>query len=177
MTKKNDSTHRRLSISGLLIICVLISGVLCFSASSVPDFSLKRLDGSTFKMGDIIGKKVIIIDFWAIWCKPCQKMLKELNTFYLEHRENLEVLAISIDDPSAFAKVESYVKGKQFAFTVLLDPDSSVARIFTPNNRLPFTVIIDMQGKIAYSHTGYMPGFEKELEKITLPLMENKHEE
>ncbi len=151
-------------ISTIILITIMIAP-FTVQAKSVPDFSLKRLDGSTFKLSDIASNKVIVIDFWATWCKPCKKLLKKLNKIYLDYKDRVDVLAIATDDSSAFTKVETYVKSKKFAFTVLLDPDSSVSRIFNPSLQLPFTVIIDKKGDIAYSHTGYMPGYEKEIVK------------
>ena len=152
-----------------VLFIIVLGSLLVFppesSAKSVPDFSLKALDGSAYKFSDHVGKKIIIIDFWATWCKPCKKMLKKLNKLYLERKDQVDVLAISTDDSSSLARVESYVKSKNFAFTVLLDPDSQVARVFNPSQQLPFTVIIDRKGNIVYSHTGYLPGYEKELMK------------
>ena len=149
----------------ILIILILVTGlVVCQEAS--PNFSLKNLDGSLFKMSEYRGKKLILIDFWATWCKPCKKMLKKINIIYEKYKNDLEVLAISVDNSSAFSAVESYVKGKNFSFTVLLDPDLSVSRIFNPSSKIPYTVLLDRQGKIIYTHSGYLPGIEKELEKI-----------
>ena len=66
---------------------------------------------------------------------------------------------------SAIAKAEAYIKGKGFSFTVLLDTDSKVVRIFNPPMKLPFTVIIGKKGDVVHTHTGYIPGFEKEIIK------------
>lgn len=132
---------------------------------TVPGFSLKQLDGSVYKLSDQIGKKIIIIDFWATWCTPCKKLLKKLNQIYLDYKQHVEVLAISIDDTSAVAKAEAYIKGKGFSFTVLLDIDRKVVRIFNPPMKLPFTVIIGKKGDIVHTHTGYIPGYEKEIIK------------
>jgi peroxiredoxin len=142
------------------------------SQKSTFNFSLKNLDGSVFKMYEHIGKKVILIDFWATWCKPCKKMLKKINVLYRKYQDDICVLAISVDDSSAFSNVESYVKGKQFSFTVLLDPDNSVSRIFNPSLKIPYSVLLNREGKIVYSHSGYLPGFEKELERIILQSIE-----
>ena len=97
---------------------MLVHPPLQASSSSVPDFSLEQLDGSVYKLRDHIGKKIIIIDFWATWCKPCKKLLKKLNQVYLDYKQHVEVLAISIDGTSAVAKAEAYIKGKGFSFTV-----------------------------------------------------------
>ena len=164
-------------ISAILIIvlimtCFILPGSL--SGESVPDFSLKKLDGTIFNFREYIGKKVVVIDFWATWCKPCKKLLKKLDKIYLDNKDKIEVIAISTDNASAISKVESYVKSKRLSLTVLLDPDTSVARVFNPSLKIPFTVIINKMGDIVYSHTGYMPGFEKILRKKIETLTDEK---
>jgi len=149
----------------LIIVLVWLMALFFIYGELVPDFSLKKMDGSAFKLSDYLGKKIIVIDFWATWCKPCKKLLKKLNEIHLDYKDKVEVITISTDDASAFSKIESYIKGKRYSFMVLLDPDSSVSRIFNPSEQLPFTLIIDKKGNIAYTHTGYMPGYEKELIK------------
>jgi peroxiredoxin len=146
-------------------VLVFVFALAFVYGESLPDFSLKKMDGSAFKFSDHLGKKIILIDFWATWCKPCKKLLKKLNQIHLDYKDKVEVITISTDDVSAFSKVESYIKGKRFSFIVLLDPDSSVSRILNPPQILPFTLIIDKKGDIVYTHTGYMPGYEKELIK------------
>lgn len=150
-----------------LIITVVLLAVFALNSygESVPDFSLKNIDGSAFKLSDHLGKKIILIDFWATWCKPCKKLLKKLDKIQRDYNDTVEVITISTDDSSAFTRVESYIKGKRYSFTVLLDPDSGVSRIFNPSRVLPFTLMIDKKGNIVYTHTGYMPGYEKELIK------------
>jgi len=149
----------------IMLLMIMGSAVKYPASAPAPDFTLKRLDGSSFRLSDQIGKKVIIIDFWATWCKPCKKMLKELNQIYLDNKENVEVLAITIDDSSALSQVETYIKGKGYSFTVLLDTEGQVARIFNPAMKIPFNLIVDKKGKIVYTHTGYIPGFEVEIIK------------
>lgn len=150
-----------------LITILLLFGTVFFNGfgDQVPDFSLKNVDGSAFNLSDHLGKKIILIDFWASWCKPCKKLLKELDKVHKNYSDTVEVIAISTDDSSAFSQVESYIKGKRYSFIVLLDPESSVLRILNPPRVLPFTMLIDKKGDIAYTHTGYMPGYEKELMK------------
>ncbi len=145
---------------------LLLFSTICFS-SSIPEFSLKKLDGSTFSISEVLGKKVILIDFWATWCKPCKKLLKKLNKINKDYKSNVIVLAISTDKSSAFSRIESYIKSRNYSFTVLLDPDSSVSGLFNPSDAIPFTMIVDKERNIVFTHTGYIPGFEKELrEKI-----------
>ncbi|MCP5107796.1 MAG: TlpA family protein disulfide reductase [bacterium] len=159
----------------LMIVLVSLFLTLSFGyGESVPDFSLKKMDGSAFTLSDHLGKKIILIDFWATWCKPCKKLMKKLDKIHRDYKEHVEVITISTDDASAFSKVESYIKGKRYSFMVLLDPDNSVSRIFNPSLKIPFTLMIDKKGKIVYTHTGYMPGGEKELIKEIEKLISKK---
>jgi len=147
-----------------LLLCLLWL-TMPLMAGDVPDFTLDNLDGSVFKISDYMGKRVIIIDFWATWCKPCKKLLKKLQQIKDEFADDVYVVTISIDDASALSAVKTYVKGRRFDFMVLLDPDSTVAKMFNPCRKVPFTMMIDKQGKIVYTHSGYLPGDEKELIK------------
>lgn len=154
---------------------ILIATVISIVFSSllicrIPDFSLKKLNGEKFNIGDHLGSKIIVIDFWATWCKPCLKLLKKLNMLRGQFQDKILFIAISTDDSSAFSRIENLIKSRKYKFTLLLDPDSSVSSLFNPSSRIPFTMIIDKHGKIRYTHTGYIPGFERDLKKKLIQL-------
>lgn len=150
-----------------IIILIFISSIF---PSSLPDFSLKKIDGTQFSISDVLGKKIIIIDFWATWCKPCKKLLKKLDELGHEFRDQVIVLAISTDESSSFARIESFVKSRGYKFTVLLDPDSIVSGIFNPAGTIPYTMIVDLNRKIVFTHTGYVPGIEKKIREKVIEL-------
>ena len=150
------------------IMTVLMMMLLMISAAhaaELPDFSLQDIDGNKFQMSEHAGKQVIIISFWATWCVPCKQLLTRLEKIRREHPEIL-ALAISTDDSSTLAGVRPYVSGKKFGFTVLLDLDNKVVRMFDPEKKIPITIVADKNGNIVYSRTGYLPGDEKEIRKI-----------
>ncbi len=143
-----------------LLMAAVVAGI--GHAGTVPEFAGKKLDGTVFRSADVVGKQVVVLDFWATWCAPCIKMLKKLQTIHETHPEVL-VLAVSIDDASSMAKVSQFIQGKGYTFPVLLDPESSILRAFNPSLDISFTVVIDKRGEIAYRHSGYVPGDEKAL--------------
>jgi cytochrome c biogenesis protein CcmG/thiol:disulfide interchange protein DsbE len=157
--------NRRLHSKILLIPALLFLSIPTLHAAALPDFSLQDLNGSQFHMRDRIGKEIVIITFWAMWCSPCKQLLTKLEKMRLEHPDLL-VLAISADDSSTLAGVKPYVSGKNFGFTVLLDTDSKVLRMFDPEKKIPVTVVADRTGNIVYSRIGYLPGDEKEIQKL-----------
>lgn len=151
--------------TGIILFLLL----LFFSAvqpTAIGDFSLKNIEGGLFRLNDILGRKIIVVEFWATWCTPCKKLLKRLNTIQKQYRGQVEVVAISVDEASAFSAIESYIKVRGFEFTVLLDADSKVARIYNPTLKVPYTMIVNYQGEIVYTRPGYIPGVEHEIENL-----------
>jgi cytochrome c biogenesis protein CcmG/thiol:disulfide interchange protein DsbE len=152
--------------SNILLITILLFFLTPVArAAALPDFTLQDIDGTQFHMSERIGKEVVIITFWAMWCTPCKQLLTRLEKMRLEH-PGILVLAISVDDSTTLAGVKPYVAGKKFGFPVLLDTDSKVLRMFDPEKKVPVTVVADKSGNIVYSRVGYLPGDEREILKI-----------
>jgi cytochrome c biogenesis protein CcmG/thiol:disulfide interchange protein DsbE len=76
---------------------------------------------------------------------------------------NTEVIAISTDDSRAKSKLKSYVAGEDWPYTVLLDQNQDLMRALGIQ-QIPFTMIIDKNGQIIYSHNSYVEGDEFEIE-------------
>ena len=150
------------------ILLTLTLGFLLIPAAqcgALPDFSLPDINGGRFLVRDHAGKEMIVISFWATWCAPCKQLLTRLEKMRLSH-PGIQVLAISIDDSSTLSGVKPYISGKKFGFPVLLDTDSNVLRMFDPEKKIPATFIVNKSGNIIYSRIGYLPGDEKEIQKI-----------
>ena len=75
------------------------------------------------------------------------------------------LLGISTDSEKSVAKVKPFIKTKNYTFTVLLDTNSEVARSYYAR-AVPYTVIIDQNGNIVYSHIGYKKGDELIVKEI-----------
>ena len=142
------------------LLAVALALNLGTGLGATPLFTLRKLDGSSFRLADHLGKQSIVLDFWATWCGPCTRSLKKLQELHEQFPEAL-VLAIAIDDGQSVARVNQYVQGRGFTFTVLLDPEASALRMFNPEGGVPTTVVLDRRGGIVYSHVGYLPGDEK----------------
>lgn len=138
---------------------------------TAPNFKLESLDGNNFELTQALGKGPVLLSFWATWCKPCMEEMNELNKIYEELKEKgFTLLAISTDNEKTIAKVKPLVKSKGYNFTVLLDKNSDVARKYYAQ-QIPYSVLIDKDGKIISSHMGYMKGDEKKLREKILSLI------
>ncbi len=131
-----------------------------------PNFQLPDIDGDQLELNSIIGKGPVLISFWATWCKPCMEELTEFNKIYIDLKDKgFRLIAISTDNEKTVAKVKPFIKSRNYTFTVLLDTNSDVARKYYAQ-QIPYSVIIDKDGNIIYSHLGYMKGDEKKVRSI-----------
>ena len=142
-----------------------------------PNFKLENIDGKFIELSKEIGSGPIVISFWATWCKPCLEELTQYKTIFNDYApRGVKIFAVSTDNEKTAAKVRPLVKSKGFPFTVLLDPNSDVARkYYVPS--IPYVVILDKLGNIAYNHLGYMKGDElKVREKLDELLNQNEEQ-
>jgi peroxiredoxin len=111
-----------------------------------PSFTLADVNGKKVTLSEYSGK-VILINFWATFCGPCKAEMPSLNSLFLEFKKDgLIVLAISTDDSEK--PVQSFIKEKNIAFSVLMDKDQEVYFDQYGVLGLPTSFIIDRDGVI-----------------------------
>lgn len=152
------------------VFVLLFATVAGFAQQTeIPVVTIKTINGQNFSTADITNNgKPIILSFWALWCKPCQKELDAFNEYYAEWQKEtgVKIFAVSIDDARSTNKVLPLVNGKGWEFEVLLDANSDFKRALNVN-MIPHTFLIDGNGKIVAQHTSYFEGSELELyEKV-----------
>lgn len=116
-----------------------------------PDFELKTLDGKTVKLSDYRGKKVIL-NFWATWCPPCKAEMPDIQKYYNEADDNVEILAVNIDPQY---DVKKFVRDANVTFPVLLDSKDEVNTLYKILT-IPTTYFIDGEGIIRSKHLSVM---------------------
>ena len=117
-----------------------------------PPLKLKTLDGKAFDPNSVKGH-VVLVDFWASWCVPCVQQMRSLAKMADDFsKQGLIVIGIDWgdDDPNA---AREFLKKNHYSWTNLLS-DSATAAAWMLNG-VPLVAVIDLQGNIAYYHTGY----------------------
>lgn len=117
-----------------------------------PNFSLPALSGQATSLDEFKGK-VVLLNFWASWCTPCQEELPELQKIYQKYRERgFEVLGVNIDKKQANA--EKFVQRLGLSFPVVLDPESATIRAYRGRS-MPISYLVDRQGTIRRLFFGF----------------------
>lgn len=142
-----------------ILVAAMAAAALCQAQEISPNAIVKDLSGNSIQMGDVLKDDVVIVSFWATWCKPCQNELDALAEIEDIWADKLRVVAISIDDARSASKVRSTVKAKMWPYEVYTDENSELAKSLNIST-IPFVMIVS-GGKTVYSHTGYTPGSER----------------
>ncbi len=133
---------------------------------AAPDFTLQSLDGQEITLSDYRGK-LVMLNFWATWCPPCNYEMPDLQSYYEAHKdENFIILGVNYEGSAE--EVQNFVDKYNVTFPILLDSDGTVAQLFGVQG-LPTSFFVDKEGHVL----GYQPGpvTKEMLEQGITPLL------
>ncbi len=143
------------------------------TAKKAPDFSATDLNGREVKLSDFRGK-VVLLDFWAPWCRPCLQEVPELQKIFDEYRDKgVVVIGASAESP---VQIRQF-KQRMAVSYLLLRVDTKVLSSYQVRG-IPTTCIIDGKGYIRYRQVGFSPemGIEEKFREIINNLVSKTEE-
>jgi peroxiredoxin len=134
---------------------------------------LTDMGGEVRSLEDHLGKNVIMLDFWSIYCVSCIQEMPSLVAIYDKYKDKgLVTYGVDLDSFSP-RRVEKFIKGLNFEITypVIIDRKRQIATAYKVG-MLPTTIIIGKDGKIKLFHIGYKPGDEDEFDHLIKSLLD-----
>ncbi len=152
---------------------LLFFSFLLFSATSllgqkqIPSTQIKDLKGKSVDITAYVGNddRITILTFWASWCAPCKKELDNIADLYTDWQAdyNVDVVAVTIDASQDIQKAKNIVASKAWEYTILSDPNQEMLRVLNFQS-VPQTFLVNQNGEVVYTRSGYVDGDEEELE-------------
>jgi thiol-disulfide isomerase/thioredoxin len=138
--------------SGSLLAYSLQTAAIAATGSEksvLGDMDLRTPDGEKTSLIQYIGRKTVIVVFWATWCPICKDeipLLKKLNS-----NPNLKVIAVN--EGESIRKVNNFITENNIDYQVVMDPKASLAKAFGVPG-MPYCVILGKSGVITYRNSG-----------------------
>ena len=156
-------------MKALIVSIALLFVTLTYVMAQIPSVKVEDSKGAQVNTASLIDNKTpMIISFWATTCKPCIRELNAINELMPDWLEEVKfrVVAVSTDDSLSTANAGAMAEGSGWDdFIMLYDKNQEFMRAMNVT-LTPQVYVVDANGKIVYSHTGYAPGNELELLKV-----------
>jgi thiol-disulfide isomerase/thioredoxin len=135
----------------------------------LPDVNYIDTDGTAYTTQSL-GGKVVVVNFWATWCKPCLKEIPDLSKVYEKYKaKGLVMLGVMTDDPDNNVLL-NFRSDNEMSYPVVR-ANSDIMVSYSYPGALPTTFVYDRSGKQVYSHVG--PLRVEQLERLLEPLLAN----
>jgi cytochrome c biogenesis protein CcmG, thiol:disulfide interchange protein DsbE len=119
--------------------------------ATAPQFSVTALNGESIDSASFKGK-VVLVDFWATWCVPCQSEIPHFIDWQSMHSaDGLQVVGISMDD--TVSPVKTYVQEHKLNYPIAMADEKTIAA-FGGVLGLPANILIGRDGKLIIKHVG-----------------------
>lgn len=155
------------SMKYTIFLVMIIFSHLALAAPDAPAIKLPTADGQV-DLAELHGK-VVYLDFWASWCKPCRSSfpwMHEIKERYSS--EGLEVLAVNLDKDRALAN--EFLQGMDINFVIAFDEAGDTATQYQLRG-MPSSYLIDRDGQLYASHVGFREKDKAKMEEAIRQLL------
>jgi thiol-disulfide isomerase/thioredoxin len=156
-------------IAGCALLCAALAGPLAAQdlglpvGSDAPRLAVKDLDGTPVDLGQWIGRKPVLIEFWATWCENCEELLPKLASARTRVGDRVEFIGIATVNQTP-DRVRRYMTEHELPFRVLYDTEGASVRAFAVP-ATSYVVLVDRGGKILYTGVGPDQEFEAAIDR------------
>ena len=143
------------------LLCFVLA-VASVSAQQLPDVKVENAQGKIVSVRELSNGKPMIISYWSIACKPCIQELNAINDALADWKSEaeFEVVAVSVDDARLKASAKAIANSRGWEFICVYDENQELKRAMNVS-LTPQSCVVDAEGNIIFSHSGYTPGSEQ----------------
>jgi thiol-disulfide isomerase/thioredoxin len=149
----------RRAVALMVLAAVLVGNPLRAQESGIavgskaPAVVVHDLEGKPVDLGAYIGKRPVLLEFWATWCERCEELLPRVRAAHAEFGDRVEFFGVNVAVNQTSDRVKRWVQTNKPPFRPLYDDEGTSTRAYEAPTT-SFVVVIDRAGKVAYTGTG-----------------------
>jgi thiol-disulfide isomerase/thioredoxin len=121
--------------------------------AKAPAVQVHDLDGKPVDLGQYIGKRPVLLEFWATWCELCEELLPRVRSAQATYGSKVQFIGVNVTVNQSPERVRKYLESHKPGFRALYDDEGTSIRAYqVPTTS--YVVIVDRTGKVAYTGTG-----------------------
>jgi len=131
---------------------------------SPPAVTIENLNGDSVALSQWIGKKPVIVEFWATWCPICAELLPRMEAAQKKFGDRAEFLVVAVAVNQSKNTVRRHLEKHPMPFTFLWDGNGAAVRAFQAPST-SYIAVLDAKGRVVYTGVGADQDIEAALEK------------
>jgi len=158
----------RPSVVGLLLLVPVLlhaQDVIGIPVGETPPaVTLESLTGDSVPLSQWIGKKPVIVEFWATWCPICAELLPRMETARRKYGDRAAFLVVAVAVNQSKSTVRRHLERNPMPFTFLWDGNGAAVRAFQAPST-SYIAVLDAKGKVVYTGVGADQNIEAAIER------------
>ena len=130
-----------------------------------PAVTIQDLDGHPANLGAMIGKKPLLVEFWATWCPLCAALMPQLDSAFARYQTKVAFVSIAVAVNESPASVKRHLAREPHAFPFLWDANGTAVRAFQAPST-SYIVLLDANGKVVYTGLGEDQNIDAALQRV-----------
>ena len=132
--------------------------------SMAPSATLEDLQGKPVSLADVIGKKPVVLEFWATWCSNCKELEPAFLAAHRKYGAQVAFYGVAVPINQTVERVRRYVEEHKYPFPMLWDRRGDYAGAFDVP-ATSYIVVIDRSGRIVYTGIGGKQNLDAAIQK------------
>jgi thiol-disulfide isomerase/thioredoxin len=129
-----------------------------------PAVTLENLNGDTVSLARWVGKKPVIVEFWATWCPICEELLPRMEAAQKKYGDRAEFVVVAVAVNQSKNSVRRHIEKHPMPFTFLWDGNGAAVRAFQAPST-SYIAVLDASGKVVYTGVGEDQDIDAALQK------------
>jgi thiol-disulfide isomerase/thioredoxin len=135
--------------------------------SKAPAVAVGDVDGKPVDLGQYIGRKPVLLEFWATWCEVCEALMPRVRAAHQEFGDRVEFFGVNVAVNQSPDRVRRWIAENHPPFRTLYDAEGTSTRAYAAP-ATSYIVIVDRAGKVAYTGTGATQDLAGALRAVTV---------